>query len=81
MQSVVNPNGQEVLVPAMKVVFKEEKFDDKQGPREATDEHTIVVLALATLMKCGQVVFDPILTAKEGGRLEIKPSCNKYFLF
>ena len=94
---LVKIDSQEVVVPCMRVKFRQEKFDDKQGPREATDEpHYDGILSSYSaefwiscafwvyrllVLRGVFVVFDPILTAKEGDVLHISSDCLQYYLF
>ena len=90
-------HGREVVVPCLRVRFREEKFDDKQGPREATDEPHYsgdgCSYADEIWMSCAYwvyrllvlrgcfEVFDPILGAKEGDQMHVRSDCMAYYLF
>ncbi len=87
----------EVLVPCMRVRFRQEKYDCKQGPREVTDEphYTSKGTDYATTLWMSSAfwvyrllvfrgcfqVLDPLKSAKEGDVLHFRPECIKFFLF
>ena len=85
--------GVVVPVPCVTITFKEEKFDDIQGPREATDVPHSEAYAEQLWSSCAFWIyrllvmrglfqaFDPILTANLGDRLQIKPECLPYYHF
>ena len=93
----IQVNGADVLIPCLRVKFRQEKFDCKQGAREATDEpHYTGILSgyceefwvspafwayRLLVMRGCFAVFDPLLTAQDGDTLHVKPECLQYYLF
>lgn len=94
--SVVKLQDQEIVVPAICVRFCQEKFDDKQGPREATDEPhdssdsssyaeecwVSAAFWVYRLLVLRDVFteFNPMLSAKEGDVLQVRVDCLQYYL-
>lgn len=90
---VANVGQETVLVPNMRITFRQEKFDDLQGPRKGYDmPHADNYLDEAWL-SCAFWVhrllvlrgvfleFDPLLSAWKGDILSIKPECADFYLF
>lgn len=86
-------HGAELLVPKVCIKFREEKYDDIQGPRHGYDN-------LDTNDYCDQAwnsaaywiykllvirgvfdVFDPIMLSSTGDQLPIRPECSEFYLF
>ena len=83
-------------MPCLRLQFKQEKFDCKQGPREATDEPNYSGILSSyfeelwmspafwvyrfLVLRGCFQVFDPLLTAKSGDTLHIRTECMQYFL-
>ena len=86
-------DGVVVRVPCVSITFREEKYDDIQGPREATDVPHCEGYAELRYSSCAYwiyrllvfrgafFVFDPIKHANVGDTLKVKPECLDYFLF
>lgn len=82
-----------VLVPCVTITFKDEKYDDIQGPRNATDvphregykemRHNSCAYWIYRLLvfRGAFDVFDPIQHANEGDILRVRPECFEHFLF
>ena len=86
-------DGRSVCVPCVTIVFKEEKFDDMQGPREGMDVPHCEGYAEQIYCSCAYwiyrllvfrglfPVFDPLKLVMVGDNLNVKPECLDYFLF
>ena len=85
--------GQTIKVPSLKVTFTDEKFQDLQGPRQASDvphaegyeqqfwsSPAFWVYRQLVMRGCFGS-FDPIVQAAVGDVLPVKAECSKYFLF
>ena len=79
-------------VPAMTVRFVQEKFDDLQGPRRATDQphcdkYDVQISCSAAfwiyrlLVIRGCLVGDPIWDAQPGEARSVPADCAEYYLF
>ena len=86
-------DGAEVFVPCVSIVFREEKYDDIQGPREATDVPHLEGYSKQRYSSCAFWIyrllvfkgafsmFDPIKHANVGNVLHVKLECLEHYLF
>ena len=87
----VTVDGLLVCVPCVSITFREEKYDDLQGPREATDvpqsegyaRYNSRAFGIYRLLVLTGVfsMFDPIKHAHVGENINMKPGCCEYILF
>ena len=89
----VTLEGVSTCVPCIRIIFREEKYDDIQGPREGRDEPHPTGYGETLYSSCAFWIyrllvlrglffsFDPIKHAKGGCTLDIRPECLEYFLF
>lgn len=85
--------GRMVLVPAVELIFKEEKYDDIQGPRSGTETYrhmddyldymhrgSAFWLYQLLVLRGAFIDGDPIRTAAPGQKLHVRPEALDWFL-